>query len=102
MLTPSTMSSIDDPGSAGCFMLPSDKLRAKSVRRQFEQSLSCSGSQFNLTRSALLIAAEEEAGVDPEHYLAVLKVWGDSVRNRASSSSQSPLTVLLTFLYKEL
>jgi regulator of sirC expression with transglutaminase-like and TPR domain len=83
-------------------MLPSDKFRAISVRRQFEKSLSGSGSQFDLTRSALLIAAEEEAGVDPEHYLAVLKVWGDSVRSRSSSSSQSPLTVLLTFLYQEL
>jgi regulator of sirC expression with transglutaminase-like and TPR domain len=89
-------------GLQAVFMLPSDKLRAKSVRRQFEKSLSYSGSQFNLTRSALLIAAEEESGVDPAHYLAVLKAWGDSVRSRASSSSQPPLTVLLTFLYQEL
>ena len=74
------------------FMLPSDKLRAKSVRRQFERLLSGSGRRFDLSLCALLIAAEEEAGVDPGHYLDVLKVWGDSVRNRAISR-QPLLTV---------
>jgi regulator of sirC expression with transglutaminase-like and TPR domain len=82
-------------------MLPSDKFRAKSVRRQFEKSLSGSRSQFDLLLSALLVAAEEEEGVDPEHYLGVLKDWGDSVRRRAGTSSQTCLTLLLTFLYQE-
>ncbi len=83
-------------------MLPSDKFRTKSIRHQFKKLLAGHGSQFDLSRSALLIAAEEEAGVDPEHYLAVLKAWGDSVRSRVSTSSQPPITVLLNFLYQEL
>ena len=81
-------------------MLPSDKIRARLVRRQFKESLSV--GEFDLVRSALLVAAVEQPNVNPGEYLEIVRDWGETVVERAESRREPRLQVLLRFVHQEM
>jgi regulator of sirC expression with transglutaminase-like and TPR domain len=83
-------------------MTPAGKLRAAEARRRFENLIAQPDASIDLAHAALLIAAEESAGVDVEHYRARLFELGLAARAFVAARSWEPVDALNEFVFREL
>lgn len=82
-------------------MTPADKLAAADVRRRFVAEVS--GAAVNLSRAALLVAAEEEPGrCDVAGCLRLLEELGAEARGRVAARTAAPVEALNQYLFGEL
>lgn len=83
-------------------MTPADIIAAADVRRRFAAEVAQSERLIDLARASLLVAAEEESGVDVEGNLALLDGLGAQARARVSERGDNPVEALNDFLFDEL
>ncbi|MGI9107242.1 MAG: SirB1 family protein [Pyrinomonadaceae bacterium] len=86
-------------------MTPASKLLAVEARRRFARLVAQPDASIEVAHAALLIAAEEQPGLDVEHYRALLYELGMEARERvahAEEEDSSPVAVLNQFIFDEL
>lgn len=83
-------------------MTPAHIIVAADARRRFASEVAQGEERINLARAALLVAAEEESGVDVEANLALLDELGAQARARVAERWYSPVLALNDFLFAEL
>jgi regulator of sirC expression with transglutaminase-like and TPR domain len=84
-------------------MTPAGKLLRVEARRRLARLLAQPEASIELAHAALLVAAEERAGLDVEHYRARLYEWGLAARERlAREEDANPVVALNKFIFEEL
>lgn len=84
-------------------MTPADKLAAAEARKLFEREVGDGKGGFDLTRAALLIAAEEEPGrCDVGRCLSELERFGREACSRVEANPGAPLAALNRYVFGEL
>ena len=83
-------------------MIPTSKLLKQDVRTRFAELVRQPDNQINLALAALLIAAEEEPGVDVESYLARLDEMGAEACRRIKQHIDDPVAQLNEYLFQDL
>ena len=84
-------------------MTPAGKLLAVEARRRFAQLVAQPDASIDVAHAALLIAAEEQPGLNVEHYRALLYEFGVKARERvAHAENSSSIAALNQFIFEEL
>src|SRR2546423_440925 len=83
-------------------MTPADKLLAERARREFAAQVARPEAAIDLTHAALLVAAEEQPGLDVEQYRARLLEYGVQARGRVRERMDAPIAALNHFVFNEL
>jgi len=83
-------------------MTPLGKLQAHEARRRLARLAAQPEASIDLAHAALLIAAEEQPGLDVEKYRALLLEWGLAARERVGRAQGSVIKALNHFVFEEL
>ena len=83
-------------------MTPTQRLLAAAARRQFAALAARPEAALDLAHAALLVAAEEQPGLDVEQYRARLLEYGVQARARVRERSDAPIAALNHFVFNEL
>ena len=83
-------------------MTPADKVVAAGARSRFALEVLRRGEEINLTRAAMLVAAEEDPRCDVEGALGQLERMGEVARSRVEASGGPPVAALNRYLFEEL
>jgi len=83
-------------------MSPADKLLAEAARREFAALVARPEAALDLAQAALVIAAEEQPGLDVAHYRARLLELGLQARARIAERERAPIAALNDFVFREL
>jgi regulator of sirC expression with transglutaminase-like and TPR domain len=83
-------------------MTPAGKLLAVEARRRFAQLVAQPDASIDVAHAALLIAAEEQPGLNVEHYRALLYEFGVKARERVAHAEDSSIAALNQFIFEEL
>ena len=83
-------------------MTPADKLKAQAARREFAALVARPEAALDLAQAALVVAAEEQPGLDVAHYRALLLELGLQARARVSEREAAPIAALNHFVFSEL
>lgn len=83
-------------------MTPADKLLTAAARQQFAELVARPEASLDLAHAALLIAAEEQPGLDVEHYRAQLLALGVRARQRVGERTDAPVAAFNHFIFNEL
>ncbi len=82
-------------------MTPQRKLLTVEARRRFAAVVAQPEAALDVAHAALLIAAEEQPGLDVEAYRARLLALGIEARARVAARPDAPLTAFNHFLFVE-
>ncbi len=83
-------------------MTPANKLLAAAARQQFAALVARPETALDLAHAALLMAAEEQPGLDVEHYRARLLELGVQARARVGERLDAPVAAFNHFVFNEL
>ena len=83
-------------------MTPATRLQAAEARRRFAALAAQPEAALDLAHAALLVAAEEQPGLDVEHYRARLLEYGVQARARVRERTDAPVAALNHFVFNEL
>ncbi len=82
-------------------MTPQSKLLAVEARRRFAAAVAQPEAALDVAHAALLVAAEEQPGLDVEDYRARLLALGVEARVRVAARPDAPLTAFNHFMFEE-
>jgi len=83
-------------------MTPANKLQAEGARREFAALVARPEAAIDLAQAALVVAAEEQPGLDVAHYRAQLLELGLQARARVGERERAPIAALNDFVFREL
>jgi regulator of sirC expression with transglutaminase-like and TPR domain len=83
-------------------MTPATRLQAAEARRRFAALAAQPTAALDLAHAALLVAAEEQPGLDVERYRAQLLDYGMQARARVRERMDAPVAALNHFVFNEL